>query len=199
MVLITAIYAILTYRILRANKESTDIAYKQFEDSRDHLAESVRQFVIVQEHSEDKTRLECLPFIQVELLNEEGKETDFVLDFSSPQNQWEEADLLQKDNFKIRNIGNGTAIDLIYTWERENDQAVVGFPPINAIMCGDTYIVNICFGSLDYLSEEWRGVLTFEFKDLLFNEYTQKMRIIVENSSFPHIENSTPILIGSER
>ena len=57
MVLITAIYAILTYRILRANKESTDIAYKQFEDSRDHLAESVRQFVIVQEHSEDKTRL----------------------------------------------------------------------------------------------------------------------------------------------
>ena len=59
MVFVTAIYVILTSRIMRANKTSADIAKKQLEDSQKQLEEAKRQ-------NEEARRLEFMPYLQLQ-------------------------------------------------------------------------------------------------------------------------------------
>ena len=101
MVGITAVYVVATIFISCANIKSANA-------TRDQLTESKRQY-------EDKKRLEIMPYIQFEQTKDNANhELNLVLD--SGDKLTGEYILL----VRMKNIGNGTAKDIAYTYQWNN-------------------------------------------------------------------------------
>lgn len=175
---VTIIYVISTILICRYNKKSANVSYKQ-------LRESQNQF-------EETRRISAMPFLQLEVgSNNEG--TDFDMEL----NQESESRVVKVDaKIRIKNVGNGTATNIIYSW-RFNDltESEYGFPPINAVMRGDSYLAGIRI----YLHEnciERNASLQLQYEDLLGNTYEQNVCVVFDGFKIERIENNTPILQG---
>lgn len=177
MVIITAVYVGATIFICVFNGKSAKASMKQVEDS-------IIQF-------EANRRLQAMPFLQLEIPRE-NTAPSFDIELNGDN---EAVDFLYY-TVKLKNIGNGTAVSIIYSWEdRESNIKIEPFP-INAIMQGDSY----CFQLL--INYENNSVLTskimWKYMDLLGNSYEQMAILSVEHD-FLSIENDTPRFLGVER
>lgn len=160
MVVITAIYACATIIITVSNIISAHASKRQ-------LKESILQF-------DEMRRLSSFPFLQLELSGKKDCPVEYTfelpIDKEPPLDMFSEIGLL-------RNIGNGTAMNVIYSWECqgvESDGA--DCLSVNAIRYGESYkvelLTNKCKGD-----KEAKGKLTFEYQDLIGNEYEQAMYV----------------------
>ena len=178
MVVITAIYVGATIAIWFANNKSARMTEKQLEESR-------AQF-------EQSKRLECMPFLQLELCTPER--ASFGSTFPLYKN-----DALNEsfEIVKLRNLGNGTAINLIYTWEcKDVNKTETDCMPICAIQKGDTYYWQMNFETDADLRDYFHGKLCFEYNDLLGYTYEQKVDITFiyedEELCLHHIDVGNP-------
>lgn len=158
MVVITAIYVIATICITKSNKESASA-------SKEQLKESIKQF-------DEMRRLSSLPFLQLELNGVKDRATDYIIEL--PINKGAPVDLFSQVCM-LRNIGNGTAMNVVYSWEcKEYEITNIDYPPVNAIRYGDSYKVELLISKTE-ANEKTTGVLTFSYQDLVENEYKQAM------------------------
>ena len=181
MVGITGIYVIATIFICVFNAKSARATYQQ-------LAESKCQF-------EESKRLETMPFLQLEIPTE----------IKSPQFEIE-LDLCERDTadtiykiVKLKNLGNGSATNIVYTWKRNNtcDQVVCDYPPINAIMHGDSYYFQLSFNTNETMKTRTTGVLIWQYDDLLGNSYEQIVTLTFDEGDLVQCENDTPTYLGA--
>ena len=99
MVLITFIYVVATIEICRANIKSAEATKEQLEESRSQF--------------EEAKRLECMPFLQLEIPTEQERPLfEIELDLCSGN----VSDTLYKI-VKLKNLGNGSATNIVYTWK----------------------------------------------------------------------------------
>ena len=155
MVIITAIYVIATIAIWIANNKSAKLTEEQLEETK-------LQF-------EETKRLECMPFLQIELCAPETASfvSDIPLYTEAPETETMEI-------VKLRNLGNGTAINLIYSWEcKAVNKSEIDCMPICAIQKEDSYFWQINFQIDDTLPVTFKGDLCLIYNDLLGNTYEQ--------------------------
>ena len=153
-VIVTVVYVIATIFICVANRKSAKASH-------DQIAESQKQF-------EETKRLECMPFLQMEISYDYHRpDFDMALPFCNENSEYSISKIV-----KLKNIGNGTATNIVYSWECKATKSIsTDYPPINAIMEGDTYYVLICCDTNETLSSETRATLTLQYKDLLGYSY----------------------------
>ena len=98
---------------------------------------------------------------------------------------------------KLKNIGNGTATTITYVQKCEHTQGFqADYPPINAIMNGDTYYVLLLCRNNDVMPSKADAVLVFQYDDLLGFSYKQKVILHFEGNTLLWCENDTPQYIG---
>ena len=177
---ITAIYVIATIFICRANISAASA-------SREQIAESQRQF-------EESKRLECMPFLQMELSNEKRR-ADFSIELKLCDDN---VNCMFGSMVKLKNIGNGTATTIIYAVENHNLSCCeVDYPPINAIMNGDTYYVMLSCRNNNTSILETTSTIVFQYDDLLGFSYEQKVILHFKGNVLLWCENDLPIYSGS--
>lgn len=179
MVLITFIYVVATIEICRANIKSAEATKEQLEESRSQF--------------EEAKRLECMPFLQLEIPTEQERPLfEIELDLCSGN----VSDTLYKI-VKLKNLGNGSATNIVYTWKRNKtcDQ-VCDYPPINAIMHGDSYYFQLTFYTDETMESGNTGTLIWQYDDLLGNTYEQKVTLIFDEGDLIRCENDTPKYLG---
>ncbi len=183
MVIITAIYVFFTCIIMFANNRSASISKEQLDESRN-------QFEKLQTQNETLKRLNFMPFLQ--LVRTDNQCDGYVDEIDIPL-FCEASEYVQGISCKIHNIGNGTATDIIYSWNCEQiNRMNSGFPQINAIMHGDAYPVLLVLELDDNTPNTIEGTITFEFKDLLGQDYEQRALLLFEEGNLVRIENDTP-------
>lgn len=157
MIIITVIYVIATIFICRANFISAKETKKQVEVSE-------RQF-------EEMRRLEAMPYLQFESVPfDKG---DFGISLPMNVNEYENT-FSHAEEYKLRNLGNGSAKDIIFTWENESlGISEVDYPAINAIMAGHEYRVEIWFDNCTVKKGIDVYKLTLQYNDMLDNTYEQ--------------------------
>lgn len=160
MVVITAIYVVATIYISRANIKSADA-------TREQLVESKRQY-------EDKKRLEIMPYIQFEQTKDNANhELNLVLDSGDK--------LTGKYILLIcmKNIGNGTAKDIAYTYQWNNGANTYdrGAFPVQALSSGESQTIKIEFAHTTQERAERDACFLLRYRDLLENAYTQKLNV----------------------
>lgn len=166
MVVITAIYVIATICIMKANKASADASKAQLEESRIQY--------------EEVRRLNSLPFLQLEL--EARKEGPMECTLNLPIKK-DPAGNLYSHTGVLRNIGNGTAMNVVYYWCcKESETTNIDYLSVNAIRYGDSYKVELLMDRLND-NEKIKGTLTFSFQDLIGNEYEQRMFVSCQGYS----------------
>lgn len=186
MVIITFIYVVATAMICWANIRSAKASRDQLAKSQQQLVESRKQFDESQAQIEETRRLEYMPFLQLEMPIEHQPplfELDVPIDSIT---DWRGYKIV-----RIKNLGNGTATNLVYEWECEDIKEVDTFP-ICAIMKGDSYYFQLfTFGDSNRLKTT-KGTLSLGFDDLLGMSYEQKMTLIIENNVLSTIEVGFP-------
>lgn len=165
MVIITGIYVIATIFICCANIKSANASKAQLEESKTQFEES--------------RRLQCMPFLQMEVAT--GKTAEFLSEVSLCA---DEVDTTMYEIFRIRNLGNGTAVNMVYLWSckamniSEGDAA-----PFNAIRVGDEYYWQFTIDAQEPEYESTKVVLNLQYEDLLGNTYTQNFFITFDNDT----------------
>ena len=185
MVGITAIYVVATIAIFRANKKSARAAEKQIEQAKEQIEESERQFL-------ESQRLSCMPFLQLEYDEIPHNGTFFIglyPDCYKPESNSYEFREGVDSYFWLKNLGNGVAANLSYTWKYSNGQVEGNIFPINGLMQRDKYPIII---SVE-MNKKIEGTLEWLFTDFLGNEYTQRVNLCFENGELKTIENDIPI------
>lgn len=179
MVLITFIYVVATIEICRANIKSAEATKEQLEESRSQF--------------EEAKRLECMPFLQLEIPTEQERPLfEIELDLCSGN----VSDALYKI-VKLKNLGNGSATNIVYTWKRNKTcDHVCDYPPINAIMHGDSYYFQLTFYTDETMESGNTGTLIWQYDDLLGNTYEQKVTLIFDEGYLIRCENDTPKYLG---
>ena len=186
MVVITAIYVVATIYISRANIKSADA-------TREQLVESKRQY-------EDKKRLEIMPYIQFEQTKDKANhELNLVLD--SGDKLTGEYILL----VRMKNIGNGTAKDIAYTYQWNNGANTYdrGAFPVQALSSGESQTIKVDFSHTVEEGAERSACFVLRYRDLLENAYTQKLNLrFTRNSSatlkLVEFTTSSPVLTPKE-
>lgn len=168
MVVITAIYVVATVFISCANIKSANA-------TREQLAESKRQY-------EDKKRLEIMPYIQFEQTKDSAShELNLVL--NSGDNLKGTYVLLMR----MKNIGNGTAKDISYTYQWDNGAQSYdrGAFPIQALSSSEIQTIKVDFSHSTDNRENLEACFLLRYMDLLENAYTQdlNLRFTRSNSS----------------
>ena len=185
MVLITLVYMIATIAIWKANKQSAKAAEKQIQQAKEQLKESERQF-------EESQRLKWQPFLQMEEISTINDKKSFYIYLPLYYDDTEEYHHqgCVRRFFVLKNLGNGNAINLYYSWdgypESKNETAI---PPINAIMHGDEYGIKLSV----HPKFQGRSCLTFYYNDLIGYEYYQKVFLIIDGTKIS-VENDIPYL-----
>lgn len=183
MVIITVIYVIATICIMKANqkaayaaKEQLDISRKQYEESK---------------------RLEYMPILQMSLShNEENPHEAQYIDISPSE---VEASSTTSQFFELKNVGNGTAINITFTWKFiDLGFSDTDYLPVCAIMQGDNYKINLSCDMDNNLPQSSTLLLEFEYYDLLGNIYEQKIFLMIENEEFVRCENDLPKYLGDK-
>lgn len=159
MVIITAIYAVLTFFILKDNNKSVKAANKQ-------AAESKRQY-------EETKRLAIMPYIQFEKTNDSY---DHLLTFVLNSGK-----LLTGEytlSVRIKNIGNGTAKTITYTyqWDNFTKSHNKGAFPVQALSAGESEVIRIDFAFAPG-GKDTVACFILHYEDLLENAYTQQLQI----------------------
>lgn len=179
MVGITFIYVAATIAIWVANKKSA-------EATREQLDESKRQF-------EESKRLETMPFLQLEIPMEQ---TPSLFEIEFDLCDGEATDVIYK-TVKLKNLGNGTATNIIYSWKsKRTSKATPEYHPINAIMEGDSINFQLTFNIDDTIEDVAYGVLTWQFDDLLGNSYEQRVTLTFKENDLICCDNDTPTFLG---
>lgn len=161
MVAITAVYVIATLCIMKSNKIAANASKEQLEESK-------IQF-------DEMRRLNSLPFLQLELRTIKDRAVDYEIEL--PIYPAVQGDLFSSI-WALKNIGNGTAMNIIYTWKCKSSGITnIDYPPVAAIRYGDEYKVEIITGKAT--DEKVTGKLTFEYQDLIGNEYRQTMYVSI--------------------
>lgn len=185
MVVITAIYGVATIYISRANIKSAD-------DTREQLVESKRQY-------EDKKRLEIMPYIQFEQTKDNANhELNLVLDSGKLTGEY----ILL---VRMKNIGNGTAKDIAYTYQWNNGANTYdrGAFPVQALSFGESQTIKVGFTHTVEERAERSACFVLRYRDLLENAYTQKLNLrFTRNSSatlkLVEFTTSSPVLTPKE-
>ncbi len=141
-----------------------------------------------QNREEENKHLENLPFLQLEISHDDEEP---MFDMELPLSN-EATDTIGKV-IKMKNVGNGTAANIVYTWKYEKNNIIAsGYPPINAVMKGDSYyILFLC--DVDQTVEEGAcATLIFAYSDLLGQEYEQRINVIFEQYGITRFENDVP-------
>lgn len=179
MVLITAIYVIATINISNANIKSA-------EATREQIIESKQQF-------EESKRLETMPFLQLEIPIEQ---TSPLFEIELDLCDGERTDVMCKI-VKLKNLGNGTATNISYDWERKRARkSPHDYQPINALMEGDSYNFQLSFNLNDTLEGIAYGALIWRFDDLLGNSYEQRVVLEFDEGDLTSCDNDTPTFLG---
>lgn len=175
---ITLIYVIATFIICIYNKKTEKATHQQIDESK-------RQF-------EESKRLETMPFLQLEIpaINETP-----VFEIEIDLCEGKTKNTLYK-NVRLKNLGNGSASNIIYEWKGINSREVFDYPPINAIMHGDSYYFQFAFNTDEKVITGTIGVLTWKYDDLLGNSYEQKVSLIFDEDDLVRCENDTPTYLG---
>ena len=178
MVIITAIYVGATIKIYKSNKETEKVMKEQ-------LDESKRQF-------EESKRLEYMPFLQMEIITT----GDYAYDYEIPLCLDGFPDNLYR-KVVIKNVGNGTAINILYSWEVGEEKSVK-ILPINAIMGKDKYCFQLNFKA-DEISAGKAVNLTWQYRDILNNLYEQRVIFVFNDKGYlKSVENDDPKYLGEE-
>ena len=128
MVIITFIYVVATIMICKANIRAAQA-------SKDQLAEMKR------EH-EESIRLQVIPFLQIE----ETMERAYSYRIDLPLADEENSDGDMYNVVRIKNLGNGAATNITYTWiSKHNNISIHEAFPINAIKADGEYRIQLCF------------------------------------------------------
>ena len=183
LVIITIVYVIATIAICVANFKTARVGQEQLKIAQAQLEESRTQFITTQ-------RLMNIPFLQIEY-DRNARGSDFSTEFILCS---DDSGDIGNFNVKFRNIGNGTAANLIYQLDWQSIHEIDSMP-INAIRAGDEYIWGI---SIDYDAETvdvLKPKITIEYRDLLENTYKQSFFFSFTEAE-PLIENSDPIYQG---
>ena len=176
MVAITAVYAIATIFITISNIVSADASRKQVKESR-------IQF-------DEMRRLSSLPFLQIELNGKKDCPVEYTLELPTGNKPTE--DLFSQIGV-LRNIGNGTAMNIVFSWDcKEAETSNVDSFFVNAIRYGESYKIELLSTKTEN-DKEVKGTLTFDYQDLIGNEYEQTMYISIHGYDIM-IETDTPKL-----
>ena len=186
MVGITAVYVVATIFISCANIKSANA-------TRDQLTESKRQY-------EDKKRLEIMPYIQFEQTKDNANhELNLVLD--SGDKLTGEYILL----VRMKNIGNGTAKDIAYTYQWNNGANTHdrGAFPVQALSSGESQTIKVVFFHTVEKRAERSACFVLRYRDLLENAYTQKLNLRFSRNSSATLKlveftTSSPVLMPKE-
>lgn len=160
--LITVVYVIATIFICFANIKSAKA-------TRDQIAESQRQF-------NENRRLDIMPYLQFETTNQPG--VDYKLGIILSENDYNAGEYIL--NLRVKNIGNGTAKDIEYIWTNFTNTYSQQPFAIKALQSGDQRFLQISFARPKVLNENSIAILELHFKDLLENEYIQKVEFDFE-------------------
>lgn len=146
-----------------------------------------------QDRETETKRLGCMPFLQLELSNDNGS-SGLYMDLPLAKDKFTNT-VYQK--IRIKNVGNGTAANITYNWTYTvNSVSVNDYPPINAIMQGDSYYIHLTCDADDTILKNATAILTLRYSDLLGHDYEQKIVMNFENYDLVRIENDTPQYIG---
>lgn len=175
---ITFVYVVATIFICVFNGRSAKATQQQ-------VIESQRQY-------EETKRLECMPFLQMEIpVNVESPLFEIELPLCTAS-----ATSFIYKNIHLKNIGNGTATNIIYTWKSENNiENIVDYLPINAVMHGDKYCLQLTFDTSDE-EANMQSRIVFEYNDLLGYSYQQQMILYFEDNDLTRIDNDMPHYLG---
>ena len=183
MVIITAIYVIATILICNANAASAKA-------TREQLEESKRQF-------NETQRLEVMPYLQFE---ECDTATGYSLNLVLVGGDVGGGNYVFKS--RLKNIGHGTAKDIVYTWNSLTASYDLGAFPIKALQAGDHNFIKISFALPKTKPDNLKASFELSFSDLLENHYTQTIEFEFEHSSqFLFMKQHTtkhPILVKQE-
>lgn len=185
--LITVVYVVATIAICQANIKSAKATREQLEVSK-------TQF-------EETKRLEFLPYLQFQQI-------------SSSQNEYKlKLVLCDKDIdggtyvccLNVQNIGRGTVKDIIYTyeWDDFSKKYDRGPFPIGGLMPSGNSNIRIEFALPKEQRNSVKCAFQLHFKDLLENEYNQRIEFHFEskNTAPMVLENyivQSPIVINKE-
>ena len=187
MVLITLVYAVVTYFILRANKQSVQAMKAQ-------LMTSEQQY-------EEQKRLAIKPYIQFEKTTGSAEyELPFMLD--SGDNCVGKYVLI----LRMKNIGHGTAqsVSYIYQWDNGIKSYDKGAFPVQAFAANENYGIKIVFAyTMDRVGDR-RACIVLSYKDLLDYEYTQELNVAFGYNASRRLEvtelkTTPPTLVSTQR
>lgn len=184
MVLITGVYVLFTIGICIANGISANATNKQLQQTKKQLEESERQFLETQ-------RLACMPFLQLEY-DEIPHKGEFCI-YLFPDIYIEDSDSFEIGEgnefyFWLKNLGKGSATNLIYSWQYKDGKYESHMLPINGLMDRDKYPVAFYVDA----TKKIEGTLEWGFSDMLGGEYTQKVFMAFENGEITKLENDVP-------
>lgn len=160
MVGITAVYVVATIFICMANAKSANATREQF-------TESKRQF-------DETQRLATMPFLSLEYIKDGTLDSDFEI--SVPITKGFALFCRHSNVFRLKNIGNGTATDIVYTWIcHEKDICETDCFPINAVSAGSSHNVTFSYTEDEASDCPSKAVLELQYNDLLGHSYEQKI------------------------
>ncbi len=185
MIIITAVYVVATIAICYFNAKSAKAAKDQLEAT--------------QQQHDKMIALQCLPILQLESLTELLlPDHNFVMQLPLYRNEYNNTIVKV---FALKNLGNGTAMNLTYTWKCDKyDISITDIMPLCAIRAGDSYNIKIEFDiDEDDLDEAISPCIEFEYTDILGQSYTQKVFLHhSDEAGFFDCENDSPKLFDKE-
>lgn len=189
MVIITSIYVFATILICVFNGRSA-------KSTREQVLESQRQF-------KETQRLEYRPYFDVLLKEDESLDfgTSDILLFVGKEHP--STCTILSETIMLKNIGAGTATNLMYHWQNNNGDTQEGDLPFKTHENGDVRIVKLHF-QVEFLQKfetySAQNSLVLKFQDLLENQYEQNIIFTLNVSDatktkLSKIEAHTPVLI----
>lgn len=180
MVIITFIYVIFTIWMCITNYTVSKLTKKQYEESKKQL----------EYHHEDQLRLLYKPILQMEIVPEQST---YLFTLECPVTPRKHTSF-SYNAIKLKNIGNGTATILFFSWVHsgadEFDNPVI--PPINGIMSGDSYYINMLSFYNNNYPKENNAVLELHYSDILGYDHKQRIYFSFSQEKLVKIENESP-------
>lgn len=119
-------------------------------------------------------RLEKMPYLQLEACNNMGADFQITL----PLDNGDEVVNTFYKVLRLRNLGNGPATNIIYSWNKEKKNIITHYTPINAIQDHECYNVNFVFTEQEFLSSKTAYTLVAEYNDMLGYTYEQRFAFV---------------------
>ena len=191
MVIITFIYVVATIGIFVENQKSSKASRDQLAKSQQQLEESRKQFDVSQIQLEETRRLEHMPFLMIEIpLHSESPlcEIELTADLDNSSNGYR--------ILFLKNIGNGTATNIVYSWKCGDVFECDPFP-VSSVMKGDGLFFQITMQYDDYKEEKSSGVMVLQFDDLMGKSYEQSINIKYECGIVTNVEVCPPEYRGT--